>query len=101
MIKNIRKRREIKKISGFFLVPLITVFIFLTLFSQSLHNHDILESEEYDCPLYLLSSQSLMSAGMVFFLILIFIQLLRELFEKRTAPAPIHILLPDNKGPPA
>ncbi len=90
------------KLTGFlFLFGLITIFLFLTLFSQFLHNHSILENEEFDCPLYLFSSQSLMSVVFVFILFLILIELLREIFVKRSFAYSISTLLPDNKSPPA
>lgn len=91
-----------EKLTGFFFLSgLIIIFLFLTLFGQFLHNHNILENEEFDCPLYLFSSQSLMSVVFIFILFLILIELLREIFIKRSFVHSISTLLPDNKSPPA
>lgn len=91
-----------ERLTGFFFLSgLIIVFLFLTLFSQFLHSHNILEKEGFDCPLYLFSSQSLMSVSFIFILFLILIELLREIFEKKIVPSYIEIVLPDNKSPPA
>jgi len=91
-----------RKLTGFlFLFGLITIFLFLTLFSQFLHSHNIFEKEELDCPLYLFSSQSLMSVSFIFILFLVLIELLREIQEKKIFFNSIQILLPDNKSPPA
>ncbi|MEN8223362.1 MAG: hypothetical protein ABFR36_08905 [Acidobacteriota bacterium] len=101
MIKDYRPGNFKGKLSPlFFFSGLILIFLFLTLFSQFFHNHSILEQEEFDCPLYLLSSQSLMSIVFVFSLFLILIALLREIFIKRSFVHLITVSLPDNKSPP-
>lgn len=102
MMANIRSGNIKEKLVGFFLFSvLILIFLFLTLFSQFLHNHNIIESENFDCPLYLFSSQSLMSVAFVFALFLILIEILREINTKMTVVHSILILLPDNKSPPS
>ncbi|MEN8223215.1 MAG: hypothetical protein ABFR36_08140 [Acidobacteriota bacterium] len=101
MVKNYRSENLVEKMTRFFFFSgLILIFLFLTLFAQFLHNHSILEQEEFDCPLYLFSSQSLMSVVFVFALFLILVALLREIFIKRSFVHLILIALPDNKGPP-
>ncbi|MCK4890160.1 MAG: hypothetical protein KAS21_05585 [Candidatus Aminicenantes bacterium] len=101
MTRNIRAGNFKEKLSGFFFFSgLILIFLFLTLFAQFLHNHSILESEDFDCPLYLFSSQSLMSVAFVFVLLLILVEILREIYTKVFDIHSILILLPANKSPP-
>ncbi len=101
IFNNINGRKNRKFAEIFSLFGLITVFVFLTLFSQFLHNHGILESEGFDCPLYLFSSQSLMSVIFVFAIFLILVELYRENYKNKSSIQPYFISLPDNKSPPS
>ncbi len=101
MTRNFRSGNFKEKLSGFFFFSgLILIFLFLTLFAQFLHNHNIFEDEGFDCPLYLFSSQSLMSAVFVFVLLVILVEILREIDIKVLPIHSILILFPANKSPP-
>lgn len=89
-----------KRSFNIFVVILISLFILLTLFSLVFHNHDILEEGGYDCPFYLISSQSLMSVTIIFTLLLILVELLRKIYLKSYIFSSILHSFPSNKSPP-